>query len=136
MAKLDINYNVIPDSQVDPNMDPVEYADMRARANLERLVASATEVHDLGDCAIRLGEGASAYAGRCIRLVGTPYGEVLACLGGWNLRRWGTQKGFLEVAWGNPDMSQWDPAPGLLVPWSRVLLIEKATTTHWKARGF
>ena len=137
MLAQTLDLNLVDETKIDPKMDPIACADLYARGGLRKLLDEpGVEAFDLGDCAVRLGEGATAYVGRCFRLTGTPFGEVLACLGGWNLRRWGTQKGFLEVAWGHPNMEAWDPAPGLLVPWSRVLLIEKRTTTAWKARGF
>lgn len=113
--------------------DPVAHADKAARENMNKLAANGATVHDLGITVLTLGEGGLVYCGRTYRLENTPYGEVAVVLEAFNPRAWGCTQGRAEMAWGSPDRSRWDPAPGVIVPWSRVLAI-MPVTSGWTPR--
>lgn len=98
------------------------------------LVTQFEQVRYLGISVVSIGaEGGTVYLGHTFRAQSAKYGDCLAVLGGDNARRWGTKVGRGELAWGEPDRSQHDPCPGVLIPWERVLSMMPVTTA-WEPR--
>lgn len=106
----------------------VRYADEECDAKLCALVKRATEVYDLGTCVLSAGdEGGLTYAGRILRLVDPVWGPIHVVVGGWNCRRWNTQNGRGELAYGAPATDAWDAVPTTIIPSPRVLAVFPTT---------